>query len=536
MFRQSPAAFAFVFALVSCDGYPSAPSTGPVKLIPASISLTPLDGHLNRADSLELHARVLTDKSVEITDAVIQWSSDDAGIAMVNSNGVVYGLRQGATRINARIGSLFTQVPVVVADPFKDVPAFLGLDVPQVMLSGEMALLTGRVYNRFRERLFDSLVVWTSADTTIALASATGQVRAIKPGTAVMRARSGALTDSVSLLVVGPLPIRLDGTRVFVPESQALMRVLQPSPHGTTSVLLGVTWSSSDAAIATVDQQGVVTAHSQGSVIIGASTDSGFVSTPITVRTLPGRVIYGSAGHIVSLALDGRDATEIAIESSRLPTNPVLSFDGKELAFECADVCRVSLDSARLVPIRVGPGSQPSLSSDGSALLGRIDLLKYVVYRRSGAPLELAHHIYGGRPQLSPEGSRVLFECSYSDPYDDAADICIIETDGLAYVFRPSALRPAWAPDGLSVAYDAGFGVCVSPIARVECTWVNAYADAQHRGAATPAWSPDGKHLVIATGDELWLVDKNGDNLVRLPKATSVNSNPSWGAWAGVHP
>jgi len=214
MFRQSPAAFAIVFAVVGCDAHPSKPSSGPVKLIPARISLTPLDGHLNRADSLEFHARVLTDQSVEITDAVIQWSSDDAGVAMVNANGVVYGLRQGATRINARVGSLFAQVPVVVADPFKDTPAFLGLDVPQVMLPGELGLLTGRVYNRFRERLVDSLVTWTSADTTIALTSATGQVRAIRPGTAIMRARSGALSDSVSLLVVGPLPIRLDGTRV----------------------------------------------------------------------------------------------------------------------------------------------------------------------------------------------------------------------------------------------------------------------------------------------------------------------------------
>ena len=343
---------------------------------------------------------------------------------MVNSNGVVYGLRQGATRINARVGGLLAQVPIVVADPFKDVPAILGLDVPQVMLSGELALLTGRVYNRFRERLVDSLIEWTSADTTIASVLVNGQVTAIRPGTAIMRARSGSLTDSVSLLVVGPLPIRRDGTRVFVPESQAHMRVLQPSPHGTTTVLLGATWSSSDPTIATVDQPGVVTAHRQGSVTITAATDSGVLSTQITVRSLPGRVVYGSGKRIMSLALDGRDATDFAIEGNVIPANPALSFDGRTLAFECPNACRVSLDSTQLVPERLGPGSLPSLSADGSAMLARVDARNLVLYRQSGRTRLTATDFvyYAGRSQLSPGGNRVIFECTYIG-YDDVEDL-----------------------------------------------------------------------------------------------------------------
>ncbi len=537
MFRQSVVSLALAFALFGCDSQSSVPTTAPAKPVPAQISLTPLDAHVDRGDSLVLHALVLSTKSIEITDAVLEWSSSDQGIAMVNSKGVAYGLRQGTTTILARIGTVSAQVSLVVADPLKDVPSFLSLDVPQVLIPGEVGLLTGRVYNRFRERLTDSVVTWSSGDTTTATIATNGQVRAIRPGTAIMRAQSGSLTDSISLVVAPALPARIDGPRVFVPESQGFMQAVQPSPRGTTARFSGATWSSSDAAIATVDQPGVVTAHRQGSVTITALTDSGALSTQITVRSLPGRVVYGSGNRIISLALDGRDATEIVIEGVATPANPTLSFDGRALAFECPDACRVSLDAAHLVPERLGRGSEPSLSADGSAMLARVDPRNFVLYRGSGSESVgiNAPVYYVGRSQLSPDGRSAIFECSYI-AYDDPEDLCIIDESGRTSSLRASALRPAWSPDGLSIAYDATIGICVSSITPEQCTFINGYAAGGRFESATPAWSPDGQHLVIATRTELWLVDKNGDNLVRLLKATSVNSSPSWGAWAGIHP
>jgi hypothetical protein len=161
MLMRAPGVVAFVFALVGCDSHPSAPTAGSAK---TQILLTPLDPHLNRGESLELHARVLTGESVEIRDAVVEWSTSDPGVAVINSSGVAHGVRLGTATIRARVGNVVAQAPLVVADPFKDTPSYLSLELPQVLLPGEVGQLTGGVYNRFRERLIDSVVTWTNVE------------------------------------------------------------------------------------------------------------------------------------------------------------------------------------------------------------------------------------------------------------------------------------------------------------------------------------------------------------------------------------
>jgi len=114
-----------------------------------------------------------------------------------------------------------------------------------------------------------------------------------------------------------------------------------------------------------------------------------------------------------------------------------------------------------------------------------------------------------------------LFECGQ--------DLC---TENPSHVLARNASRVAILLDQTSVArlaYDTPAGVCNAPVAGGACKIILAHDASVH---AEAAWSPDGAHLAIAMSGQLWLVDADGSNLVRLRLATASRasaSSPTWG-------
>jgi hypothetical protein len=156
----------------------------------------------------------------------------------------------------------------------------------EVSISGESSVLVGETIELEAEVLpadaDDITVTWSSSDTEVASVDSDGIVTGKKAGTAIITATANGskvagevkatleITVSASVSVIYATDISIDGpTELKVGETAEL--TAEVLPEDATD--LTVTWSSSDEEIATVDEDGVVTAKSAGTVTITATAN-----------------------------------------------------------------------------------------------------------------------------------------------------------------------------------------------------------------------------------------------------------------------
>ncbi|HZG79968.1 MAG TPA: Ig-like domain-containing protein [Brevibacillus sp.] len=135
-------------------------------------------------------------------------------------------------------------------------------------------------------------VIWSSSDPHVAEVNGSGVVTAKKPGDAVITATTveGQKTASAKVTVkkaVEEVPVTgvkldRDSLKLLVGENHKLKATLQPNDATNQAVI----WSSSHPKVASVDEEGVVTAHKAGEATITVTTaDGGKTDTAaITVR------------------------------------------------------------------------------------------------------------------------------------------------------------------------------------------------------------------------------------------------------------
>jgi uncharacterized protein YjdB len=131
-------------------------------------------------------------------------------------------------------------------------------------------------------------VQWSSSDPAVARVDANGFVQSVGAGTAIISARSvqGGL-QAVCVITVEPVrvtDIALNTTESALAVGQTAQLSATISPENATNKT--VNWISANNAIATVDQNGLVTAHSVGVIEIVATTeDDGFVAKSVVTVT-----------------------------------------------------------------------------------------------------------------------------------------------------------------------------------------------------------------------------------------------------------
>ena len=187
------------------------------------------------------------------------------------------------------------------------------VDTPTVAAVGVPLTLTGNIEpsNATHQNIVWSLDSFNNGETESTI---TGNVlTAKKPGTVQVIAtiENGIAagveyTESFSITVMTAVPvtgITLDQTAVSLyhnasPGTATLTATVSPSAATDKSV----TWASDNAAVASVDQTGKVTAHAKGTAVITATTtDGGFTaSCTVTVSTHSGGGSTGSSGGSVS--------------------------------------------------------------------------------------------------------------------------------------------------------------------------------------------------------------------------------------------
>lgn len=142
----------------------------------------------------------------------------------------------------------------------------------------------------------DKSVIWTSSDDTIATVDDNGKVTALMEGTATITATTNdggftaICTVTVNSEIVDVTGVSLSATAKTINAGENFYLTANVTPDNATNK--SVTWTTSDDTIATVDDNGKVTAKGDGTATITATTnDGGFTaSCVITVIKSEGRV------------------------------------------------------------------------------------------------------------------------------------------------------------------------------------------------------------------------------------------------------
>ena len=210
------------------------------------------------------------------TDKTVTWTSSDATVASVNTGGVVTAIKAGTSTITVSTTSGLTATCDVTVKATTGEASGLTLNLEETeLVNGKTVQLQATV---IPGNATDKSVTWTSSDATVATVNASGLVTAIKLGTAIITASTAnGLKATCEVTVVAAtvdalgLELNLEEAEIVEGESVQLQATVLPADATDKTV----TWTSSDAAVATVNASGLVTALKPGKATITASTANG---------------------------------------------------------------------------------------------------------------------------------------------------------------------------------------------------------------------------------------------------------------------
>jgi uncharacterized protein YjdB len=219
-------------------------------------------------------------------NTLVQWSSEDENVARVDAVGRVSAVGGGRTRITATaVNGLTASTDIsvhVTGNAMRITPEEVSVGVGATLVLGADYIPADTT---------DEVASWASSDQSVLSVQRNGTLRAVSEGQAVLSAfsREGLSASTVVRVEPPVADFEISPTAATIKRGDAL--TLEPrffdaqgNVDANSSSHL-VTWTSSNPAIATVED-GVVTALKSGSARISAAADGKIASSVISVQTI----------------------------------------------------------------------------------------------------------------------------------------------------------------------------------------------------------------------------------------------------------
>ena len=179
-------------------------------------------------------------------------------------------------------------------DPDPDpVPTTVDLSPATLTFSsvGETQQLTATVRDQDGATMSGVSVNWTTSATSVVHVLSSGLVTSVATGTATVTATAGTASGTVDV-TVEQLAASIEvtpGASALAPGEQIRLDGVVSDAEGNGITGAAITWESSNALVASVDDTGLVTAVIAGTAIVTAS--SGSASTDVTISTLTAQLV-----------------------------------------------------------------------------------------------------------------------------------------------------------------------------------------------------------------------------------------------------
>jgi uncharacterized protein YjdB len=302
-----------------------------------TVLVTPASTTIYAGRAAQLSAITSDTTGTTVTGRVVTWSVNDARVATVSSVGLVTAIAAGSASVTATSeGRSGTAAITVLADlsSFAIVQPSATVEVAQTTtLSTVTQDVTGAT-------VAGAPVSWSTSNAGVATVSSTGVVTGVAAGSVTITAISGGRTATVPVTVT-PIPVVASvsvtpATSTLSPALSATFTATARDAAGIVIVGRAVTWTTSNAAVATVSSGGVVTAISLGTTTVSATINGQVGSATITV-TMPPRAslqfdgaTYATIPHSASLAITTPFTVETWVKSDAANAGDFNDFVSKE--------------------------------------------------------------------------------------------------------------------------------------------------------------------------------------------------------------
>jgi uncharacterized protein YjdB len=311
-----------VLAVAACSSYgTSVVEVSKTQAQVASVSLS-IPSSLVAGQKARAVATPKDANGTALTGRPITWYTSSASIASVTDSGVISAMAPGTAVVSAVSEGISGQATMAVMPPGPTPVATVSVAVnPPAVLVGQTATATATVADSIGNVLSGRTITWGSSNTTVASVDATGVVRALSAGSALIQATSEGKSSSAPVNVSAPAPIPVASISVSPASSTlqvgATVQLSATTLDANNNVLTGrvVGWSSANTAVATVSSTGLVRAVAGGSVSITAASEGKTATAAITVSPPPVATVSVSpaspsiqVGATVQLSAVTRDA------------------------------------------------------------------------------------------------------------------------------------------------------------------------------------------------------------------------------------
>lgn len=287
---------------------------------PNVVVVTPAQVLVQPGKTSQLSVQVLDDLGREIPNSPVTFSSSDVAVATVSANGLVSGITAGNATITATSGGK-TGTAQVTVTPTPVATVIVSPGSPTILIGRTVPLLA-QAYSATGQLLSGRPVIWSSGTPAVAQVSSGGIVTGIASGSSVVFASVDGVNGWATVTVV-PTPV----ATVTVGPATATVAVGGTANYSAVlrdasgNVLTGraITWSTSNAGIATVTTSGVATGVGAGTATITATSEGKSGNASITVA---GRTVLIVPDSVTLAPFTSTTLTVIVSDATGVIANP----------------------------------------------------------------------------------------------------------------------------------------------------------------------------------------------------------------------
>lgn len=270
----------------------------------SSVTITPTYANILAGTTQQLFSHPLDHNGNLITGANITFKSNDTSVAKIDSDGIVTAISGGTANITVKAtldGNIATANSIItVSEPVSEQILSSVTVAPTAVsiLAGATQELSASPLDHNGDLIEDATVTFISDNAEIATVDKKGVVTAISAGVATITAKASweenIVTANSIITVSNPIPATVLSSVVVSP-SAISMAIGAIQTLTTTSLDQGgsifsdttITFSSDNTSVATVDDDGLVTAISAGTAnIVAKATYADMVATGNAVITV----------------------------------------------------------------------------------------------------------------------------------------------------------------------------------------------------------------------------------------------------------